>query len=266
MNIGDLVADGQLLVAMLIALAAGIVSFASPCVLPLVPGYLAYIGGLAGVDEPSSPAPAASGTTKLRTEPRVARRVRRRLALGVSLFVLGFSIVFVAFMSLAGSVGGWLLQYQDLVTRVMGLVVIVMGLVFVGVFRPLQQTKKLAITPKVGLVGAPLLGAGFAIGWTPCLGPTLIAISSLSLQAGSVGRGAILGLVYCVGLGLPFILVALGFGWVTQSTAFLRRHIRTINIIGGAVLIAIGVLMVTGLWNQMMYSLQAVMNSYVIPL
>lgn len=266
MNIGDLVADGQLLVAMFIALAAGMVSFASPCVLPLVPGYLAYIGGLAGIDEAQTSPSGSPGHTQVRVEPSTARRVRRRLVLGVSLFVLGFSVVFVAFMSLAGSVGGWLLQYRELITAVMGVVVIVMGLVFVGLFRPLQQTRKLSIAPKVGLIGAPLLGAGFAIGWTPCLGPTLIAISSLSLQTGSVARGALLGLVYCIGLGVPFILVALGFGWVAQSTAFLRRHIRTINIVGGAVLIIIGVLMVTGLWNQLMLSLQAVMNSYVIPL
>lgn len=266
MDIGDLVADGQLLVAMFIALAAGMVSFASPCVLPLVPGYLAYIGGLAGIDEAQTSPRGSPGHTQVRVEPSTARRVRRRLVLGVSLFVLGFSVVFVAFMSLAGSVGGWLLQYRELITAVMGVVVIVMGLVFVGLFRPLQQTRKLSIAPKVGLIGAPLLGAGFAIGWTPCLGPTLIAISSLSLQTGSVARGALLGLVYCIGLGVPFILVALGFGWVAQSTAFLRRHIRTINIVGGAVLIIIGVLMVTGLWNQLMLSLQAVMNSYVIPL
>lgn len=266
MDIGDLVADGQLLVAMCIALAAGVVSFASPCVLPLVPGYLAYIGGLAGIDEAQTSPSGILGHTQVRVEPSTAWRVRRRLVLGVSLFVLGFSVVFVAFMSLAGSVGGWLLQYRELITAVMGVVVIVMGLVFVGLFRPLQQTRKLSIAPKVGLIGAPLLGAGFAIGWTPCLGPTLIAISSLSLQTGSVARGALLGLVYCIGLGVPFILVALGFGWVAQSTAFLRRHIRTINIVGGAVLIIIGVLMVTGLWNQLMLSLQAVMNSYVIPL
>lgn len=258
MNIGELVTDGQLIVAMLIALAAGLVSFASPCVLPLVPGYLAYIGGLAGTDQTANNSADASG--------RPERRSRNRLVLGVALFVAGFSVVFIAFMVLASSVGIWLVQYQDLITRIMGVIVLVMGLVFVGFFRPLQQTKKLALAPKVGLIGAPILGAGFAIGWTPCLGPTLIAITSLSLQTGSVVRGALLGLAYCLGLGIPFVLVAIGFGWVTSSTQFLRRNIRTINIIGGVVLVIIGVLMVTGLWNQMMYSLQAVMNSYVTPL
>lgn len=255
MNIGDLVADGQLIVAMLIALAAGLVSFASPCVLPLVPGYLAYIGGLAGSDQADTSNSAAGA--------HPSRRARNRLILGVSLFVVGFSVIFVAFMVLASSVGIWLVQYQDLITRIMGVIVIVMGLVFVGIFRPMQQTRKLSIAPRVGLIGAPLLGAGFAIGWTPCLGPTLIAISSLSLQSGSVLRGAVLGLMYCLGLGIPFVLVAIGFGWVASSTQFLKRNIRTINIIGGVVLVIIGVLMVTGVWNQMMYSLQAVMNAYV---
>lgn len=258
MNIGELVSDGQLIVALLIALAAGLVSFASPCVLPLVPGYLAYIGGLAGNDQMTEIEPSSTS--------RAVRRARNRLLLGVGLFIAGFSAIFIAFMVLASSLGIWLVQYQDLITRIMGLIVIVMGLVFVGLFRPLQQTKKLSIAPKVGLIGAPLLGAGFAIGWTPCLGPTLVAITSLSLQSGSTLRGALLGLAYCLGLGIPFILVALGFGWVATSTEFLKRNIRTINIIGGAVLILIGVLMVTGIWNQMMYSLQAVMNSYVTPL
>lgn len=259
MNVGELITDGQLFVALVIALAAGLVSFASPCVLPLVPGYLAYLGGLAGVDTQRD----SSGAEP---SPRARRTARNRLVLGVTLFVLGFSIIFVLFMVLASSVGIWLLQYQDVITRVMGLVVIVMGLVFIGMFRPLQQTKKLSIAPRVGLIGAPLLGAGFAVGWTPCLGPTLIAISSLSLQSGSLFRGGLLGLAYCLGLGIPFVLVAFGFGWVSSSTAFLRRHIRTINIAGGVVLLVIGALMVTGVWNQMMAGLQAVVNSYVTPL
>lgn len=254
MGIGELIADGQLIVAVFIALAAGLVSFASPCVLPLVPGYLAYIGGLAGNDSLTA------------EEVRARPRERRRLVLGVALFVAGFSLIFVMFMVLAGSVGVWLVQYQDLITRVLGILVIVMGLVFIGAFRVFQTTRKLNLAPRVGLVGAPLLGAGFAIGWTPCLGPTLIAITSLSLQSGSALRGAVLGLAYCIGLGIPFVLVAFGFGWVSSSTRFLRRHIRTINIIGGAALILIGVLMVTGIWNSMMYGLQAVMNGYVTPL
>lgn len=258
MNIGELVTDGQLIVAIFVALAAGLVSFASPCVLPLVPGYLAYIGGLAGND--------GSDASQTPADTKPSRRARNRLVIGVTLFVVGFSVVFVAFMVLASSVGIWLVQYQDLIMRIMGAVIIVMGLVFVGLFRPMQQTRKLSVAPKVGLIGAPLLGAGFAIGWTPCLGPTLIAITSLSLQSGSVFRGALLGLAYCLGLGIPFVLVAIGFGWVASSTQFLKRNIRTINIVGGIVLIIIGVLMVTGVWNQMMYSLQAVMGSYVTPI
>lgn len=274
MNIGDIVTDGQLVVALVIALAAGLVSFASPCVLPLVPGYLAYIGGLAGVETAtgtttgtvSGTATTASTTDSSPVQSQRRNPARNRVVLGVTLFVIGFTAVFVAFMVFASTVGIWLLQYQDIIIRVMGLVVIVMGLVFVGLFRPLQRTRKFPLSPKVGLVGAPLLGAGFAVGWTPCLGPTLIAITSLSLQTGSLGRGALLGIAYSLGLGIPFILVALGLSWVTASTAFLRRNVRTINVIGGAVLVAIGVLMVTGIWTTLMLSLQAVMNSYVIPL
>lgn len=264
MDLGSILSDGQLLFALLIALAAGLVSFASPCVLPLVPGYLAYIGSLAGVD------PDGVIAAEKRSSQAANRRARNRLVLGVSLFIVGFSTVFILFMTLGSTVGVWLATYQDLISRVMGAIVIVMGLVFVGLFRPLQQTKKLSLTPKVGLVGAPVLGAGFAIGWTPCIGPTLAMILSLSVSmqpdTNSIWRGALLGVAYCAGLGLPFVLVAIGFGWMTQTTAFMRRNIRTINIVSGAVLIAIGILMVTGIWTQLMSYLQAVTSTYVIPL
>lgn len=239
MNPSDVISDGTLLVALPLALFAGLVSFASPCVLPLVPGYFGYLGSLTG---------------------------SRRLVWGVSLFVAGFSAVFVLVMVAAASVGVFLVQYQDLLTRVLGVVVIVLGLAFAGVFRGLQRTVKLSPQPKSTLFSAPLLGATFAIGWTPCLGPTLIAISSLALQGGSPGRAVLLGLAYSLGLGLPFIVLAFGFSWAARSTAFLRRHIRAINLAGAAVLVIVGVLMVTGVWTQLMYSLQAVMSSYVTSL
>ncbi|PJJ65026.1 cytochrome c biogenesis CcdA family protein [Compostimonas suwonensis] len=244
---GEIVVSGQLLVAIPIALLAGLVSFASPCVLPLVPGYLAYVGGI------------ASGANDRSTR----RRERSRLLLGISLFVLGFSLVFVAYGAAFGALGTWLVQWQDLVTRILGIVVILMGLVFIGQFTFLQRTIKPGWAPATGLAGAPLLGIVFGLGWTPCLGPTLVAIQALSYGSGSPARGALLGLFYCIGLGVPFLLVALGLDWVAGSVAFLKRHIRTINIIGGAVLVLIGVLMVSGVWTIWMYELQAVIQGFV---
>ncbi|MEB4614670.1 cytochrome c biogenesis CcdA family protein [Leucobacter sp. M11] len=247
MGIGEIITDGQLLIAVLLSLAAGLVSFASPCVLPLVPGYLAYVGGVATADD------GGKGT-------------RGRLLAGVGLFIAGFSAIFVAITGLGASVGVWFLEWENVLTRVMGALVILMGLVFMGQMRFMQTTKKMRFKPKVGLMGAPVLGAVFAIGWTPCMGPTLTMIMALSMQSGSVGRGVILGLFYCLGLGIPFLLVALGFGWVAQTTTFLRRHIRVINLIGGGLLIVIGLLMVSGIWSKMMFALQAVIGGYVTPI
>lgn len=254
MDVTDLVADGQLLVASVIALAAGLVSFVSPCVLPLVPGYLAYVSASA------SSAGGTSGNGTLLTD---ARRTRRRMVFGALLFVAGFTAVFVAILSLAGSVGSWLIQWEDPITRIMGALIIVMGLVFIGAFGRMQRTTRLKLKPRLGLVGAPLLGAVFAIGWTPCIGPTLSVIGSLALQGGTAGRGAWLALMYSIGLGAPFVLAAFGFGWMTTATNFFKRHIRTVNLIGGVLLIIIGVLMLSGVWIQIMYALQAVMSSFV---
>lgn len=252
MELQGIVADGQLLIASMIALAAGLVSFLSPCVLPLLPGYLAYVSGA-----------AESGDRASDDERLAARRTRRRMVAGSLLFVLGFTVIFVAMMALAGSVGSWLLQWENVITRVMGVLIILMGLVFIGLFGGMQRTARLRFKPRVGIAGAPLLGAVFAIGWTPCIGPTLAVIGTLALQGGTAGRGAWLAIVYCVGLGLPFVLAAFGFGWMTTATAFFKRHIRAVNLIGGGLLIVIGLLMVTGVWSQIMYSLQAVMSSYV---
>lgn len=247
MNLQEIVADGQLLVASLIALAAGLVSFLSPCVLPLVPGYLAYVGANAGASNTDKPA-------------------RRRLIIGSLLFVAGFTAVLVALMAAAGTIGIWLIEWEPIITRVMGVIVILMGVVFIGFFGKMQMTKKLRVKPRVGLLGAPLLGVVFAIGWTPCLGPTLATIMSLSLQQGSVSRSVVLALAYSLGLGIPFVLAAIGFGWMTRTMTFFKRHIRAVNLIGGALLILIGLLMVTGLWSQMMFGLQAVIGGYVTPL
>lgn len=252
MGLEQTVADGQLLVAVLIALAAGLVSFLSPCVLPLIPGYLAYVSGIAG-----------EGGSAAAADPKAALRAeRRRMVLGSLLFVLGFTVIFVAMLSLAGTVGVWLLEWENLITRAMGVLIIVMGLVFMGLFGRMQRTTRPHIKPRLGLIGAPLLGAVFAIGWTPCIGPTLGVVMTLSLQSGSTGRAAVLGIAYSLGLGLPFVLAAFGFGWMTQTMTFFKRHMRVVNLVGGALLILIGLLMVTGVWSQMMYSMQAVMGDF----
>lgn len=279
MDVQFLVADGQLVVATVIALAAGLLSFLSPCVLPLVPGYLAYVGATAsttqrvgegnGADAAAADGAergAATATATQRATIRSARSDRLRPFFGSLLFVAGFSLIFILIMALAGSVGVWLLEWENVITRVMGVVIIVMGLVFMGQFRAMQRNAKLRVTPKLGLAGAPILGAVFAIGWTPCMGPTLGVILTLSAQQGSVTRSIVLAIAYCLGLGLPFVLAALGFGWMTQATNFMKRHIRTVNLIGGSLLVLIGLLMVTGLWTQLMYALQAVIDGYVTPL
>ncbi len=250
MGIEQTVADGQLLIASLIALAAGLVSFLSPCVLPLIPGYLAYVsgiadGGLAAAD------PAAA-----------KRAERRRMVLGALLFVAGFTVVFLLLNILVGTVGLWLWEWQDLIIRIMGAVVIMLGLVFMGAFSTLQRTTRLALKPRVGLAGAPLLGVVFAIGWAPCLGPTLGVVLSLAMQSGSTGRASVLAVAYCIGLGIPFLLAAFGFSWMTQTMTFFKRHIRAVNLIGGGLLMLIGLLMVTGVWSRMMISLQAVMANF----
>ena len=244
--IGEIVLSGNLLLAVPIALAAGFLAFASPCVLPLVPGYLAYIGGV---------------TSGAELEQR-----RGRLLLGVALFVLGFSLVFVTFSIVFATAGLLLLPWIDLITRIAGVIVILMGLVFIGQVSFLQRTLAPRIQVATGLAGAPLLGIVFGLGWAPCIGPTLVAVNALVLNEGDIGRAAIIGLAYCLGLGIPFLLVALGFRWVTGATDWLKRNIRVINISGGAMLILIGLAMVTGLWQQFISSLGAVIGGTVTPL
>lgn len=240
-SLQQIVANGSLLIALPIALLAGLVSFASPCVLPLVPGYLGYIGGFSASND---------------------RLGRRRLLLGVALFILGFSLVFVTFTLVFSIAGLLLIPWLDTITRVIGVFVIIMGLVFIGQFSFLQRTIKPRFTAATGLAGAPLLGIVFGLGWAPCIGPTLSVVYSLSLTTGSVGRGVLLGIVYCLGLGIPFVLVALGFSWVTGSVSWLKRHIRLVNVIGGSMLILIGVLMVSGIWQALMSQLGSVISGF----
>lgn len=254
--------SGSLLLAVLVALLAGLVSFASPCVLPLVPGYVGYVGGLAAANAgPARPAGTAgtAGSTKA-APPRAPGR--GRVVLGVSMFVLGFTAVFVALMAAAGALGAYLVRYEDVLIRVLGLVVILMGVAFLGGIGFLQRERRLHVSPRAGLWGAPLLGVVFGLGWTPCLGPTLAAVQSLALNEASAGRGVVLGIAYCVGLGVPFLLVALGLQSSQRMLGFLRRHRLAIMRLGGGLLVAIGLAMVTGVWGSLTSVLQSWISGY----
>jgi cytochrome c-type biogenesis protein len=240
----------------------GLLSFASPCCLPLVPGYITYIAGLAGADaataEAGAPQAASSsiGPGATLTLPRPVAS-RRRLLLASILFVAGFSAVFVSFGALFGGLGRVLLDWAPALTRVAGVVTIVMGLAFLGVVPWLQRERRLHYRPAAGLAGAPVLGVVFGLGWTPCLGPTLAAVNTLAYSQASAGRGAVLGLAYCLGLGIPFVLVALGARRALRFSAFARRQARNVMRVGGALLIVLGVLLVTGLWDSLMIYLRA---------
>lgn len=230
-NPGQVILGGSLLAAIPMALLAGIVSFVSPCVLPLLPGYLGFIAGN-----------SAS---------------RARMVWGSVLFVLGFALVFVSFGALFGGLGAVVLSAGlSWVQRVLGIVVIFLGLVLVGQFSFMQRTFKPKVSANLGLWGAPLLGIAFGLGWTPCIGPTLAAVLTLASDTGSPLKGAVLAFVYALGIGLPFIAIASGFGWATKSVTFVKRHIRGFNIFGGVLLIALGIFMVTGLWNTLIAWMQ----------
>ncbi|WFP15972.1 cytochrome c biogenesis CcdA family protein [Citricoccus muralis] len=233
----EIALDGSLLLAIPVAVLAGLVSFLSPCVLPLVPGYLGYVTGLSGAN--------------------IAEQKRGRMVAGMSLFVLGFTVVFVLIGLVFSRVVVWLQIEGAWVYQVLGLVVILLGVVFMGGFSWFQRDSRLHVQPRAGLWGAPVLGMIFGLGWAPCIGPTMSAVLLLS-TAGSPSpwRGAVLAFVYCLGLGLPFILIAMGFNKSMAALGFFRRHRVAVMRFGGGLLILLGLLMVSGLWNTWVLQLQ----------
>ncbi|MDP9777962.1 cytochrome c-type biogenesis protein [Nakamurella flavida] len=258
------VQDGPFLVAAGLSVAAGAVSFASPCVLPLVPGYLSYLLSLTGAEArtavPAQTVPAgAAGLPEPAPQEASARPARRRLVGATALFVLGFTVVFLLQSWAVLGLSRLLLTNQDVLLRVGGVIIIVLGVAMAGFVRPLQTERRLHLRPRGRILGAPLLGAVFALGWTVCLGPTLagvLALAGSTSWGDSSARGLVLVLCYCAGLGVPFLLLALGFGWAGTAVAVLRRHSRTIQLVGAAALVVLGVLMVTGVWGQVIAWLQ----------
>lgn len=234
----ETVLGGSMLLAVPVALLAGLVSFASPCVLPLVPGYLGYVSGLTGVD--------------------LEQQKRGRMLAGIGLFVLGFSTVFVLIGAIFGQLGAWLQSSdQAWVTQVLGVLVILMGVVFMGGLSWFQQEAKVHAKAPAGLWGAPLLGITFGLGWAPCIGPTLSAVQALAFSDGAgATRGAFLTFIYCLGLGVPFLLIALGVRRGMGALEFFRRHRLALQRFGGGLLIVLGLLMVTGLWGTWVSQLQ----------
>lgn len=245
----EITASGTLLLAIPVAALAGLISFFSPCVIPLLPGYLSYATGLSASDLADAS----------------ADRRRGRMLLGSVLFVLGFSAVFVLLGSLSGAAGAWLLTWNREITIVLGLLVIVLGLAFAGWLPFFQRDLRVHQVPAVGLGAAPFLGFLFGLGWTPCIGPTLMVILNLAYTEGTAGRGALLAGVYSLGLGIPFILAGLAYRRAMGAFAFFRRHQVAIMRIGGIMLVAVGILLVTGLWDRAVSWLQVTLiDSYQV--
>ena len=256
-ELSEFVISGPLLLAALLALAAGTVSFASPCCIPLVPGYLGYLAGLVGADTPGTDddTPAKTG--------------RWRLAGAALLFVAGFSMVFIAAVVVVLDASDALLSNQILLQRLGGIVMIAMGLVFAGFVPVLQRDVRIHRVPRGGIAAAPVMGAVYGLGWTPCLGPTLTGVIALATgtQIGpATTRGILLVLAYCIGLGVPFVLLALGAGWAVRTTSWLRRHTRAIQLTGSAMLITVGLALVTGLWGLFISSLQGPIADFTTPI
>jgi cytochrome c-type biogenesis protein len=246
----ETVLHGALLLAIPVALLAGLVSFFSPCVLPLVPGYLSYVTGFSGTDL---------------ADAQQDRAVRGRMLLGSLLFVLGFTAVFVSGGALFGYFGESLQEYRDTISKVLGAVTILLGLSFAGLLPGITQREfRSHHRPAVGIVGAPLLGILFGIGWTPCIGPTLGAVQALAWNEASAGRGALLMAVYCIGLGLPFVLAAVAFRKALGAFGWVKRHYVWVMRIGGGMLVVVGLLLVTGVWDRIVYEMQVWSSGFTV--
>jgi cytochrome c-type biogenesis protein len=238
----DVVTDGSLLVALPVALIAGLVSFVSPCVLPLVPGYLSYVTGMSGAD--------------------LAEQRRGRILAGTALFVLGFTVVFASFGAFFGYVGADLLEHQTVINRALGVLIVVFGLVFIGLIPGLQRDWRIHHGPTAGLAGAPVLGALFGIGWTPCIGPTLGAVQTLAFTSASAGRGAVLTIAYSLGLGVPFLIAAVALRRALGAFGWVKEHYVWVMRVGGGMLVVLGLLLVTGLWNDLSVQLRVWTSSF----
>jgi cytochrome c-type biogenesis protein len=238
----DTVLSGTLVVAMPVALVAGLVSFFSPCVVPLLPGYLSYATGLSGVD--------------------LENARRGRMVLGSFLFVVGFGFVFVVLGTASGALGDWLFAYTDQISRVLGFLTILLGVAFVGLVPWLQRDVRVHRVPAVGLAAAPLLGVLFGLGWTPCLGPTLSAVQFLAVNEATATRGALLSVAYTLGLGIPFIVAGLAFRRMLGAVRWVRSHQAWVTRLGGMMLIVVGLLLVTGLWDQWIGDLRSTIATF----
>jgi cytochrome c-type biogenesis protein len=288
-SVGSLVSSGPLIVAIPIAAAAGAVTFLSPCCLPLVPGYLSYVTGMSGAAaEPSAAQPQAAQPQAARFSAaqspaapsasagpagvRLASAggpsgaavaapppARSRVVLGTLLFVLGFSVLYTSYGLAFGELGTKLVAHQAGVDRVLGVVTIALGLLFAGLLDRFSFAGRIvrpSLRPRVGLAGAPLLGVMFGVGWSPCVGPTLSAVLTLAFNSGTAPRGAFLAFIYCLGLGVPFLIVALAFSRGLRAFGWARRHARLVTVIGGGMLVAVGLLEVTGAWTHMITWMQ----------
>ena len=235
---------GSMPVAVPVALLAGLVSFFSPCVVPLLPGYLSYATGLGAAE-------VLQGT-----------RRRGRMLAGTSLFVLGIAAVFVTTGTLVGSVGSTLLRHTELISRALGVVIIALGLVFAGVLRVGQRERRISRLPAAGVAAAPLLGVVFALGWTPCIGPTLGVVYSLALNEGTALRGGLLAFVFALGLGIPFVVAGLVYTRMARAVGFLRRHQLALLRTGGVLMVLVGLLLVTGIWTSITAALRSTLANF----